>query len=248
MECTRSKTEYNENFSLSFIRKGNFLYNTFRGSLDSYTGYVLVSKPGYEYTITHPAIAPDECTIISFSNAFYERLKEQFRIKESSFFNKADMQSLLLKLKPGTEYLHNELVSVLIKNNKTKLETDSRVMELLELVVCSITDHKIPLTIPVRLKKEHLVTIEKAKEYLAKNLSQDISLEDIAGHCYVSPFHFSRIFKTFTGYSPYQYLLQLRMKQAEVLYKPGFRWQILHSPAASIVLKIFLWHLKKNIR
>jgi transcriptional regulator GlxA family with amidase domain len=42
---------------------------------------------------------------------------------------------------------------------------------------------------------------------------------EIAGYCFVSPFHFSRLFKTFTAFSPHQFLLNTRLKNAEILLK-----------------------------
>ena len=96
-ECTRSKREYNEHLSLCITRSGNFYYNAFRSTLDTYTGSVLVSKPGYDYTVTHLADAPDECTIIIFKKTFYEDIEAQLQLTSHWFFCNKDMQSLLLK-------------------------------------------------------------------------------------------------------------------------------------------------------
>jgi AraC family transcriptional regulator len=52
---------------------------------------------------------------------------------------------------------------------------------------------------------------------MTSNFTEDISLMDMARHCHVSPFHFSRIFKLFTSSSPHQFLSGLRLKQAELL-------------------------------
>jgi AraC family transcriptional regulator len=71
----------------------------------------------------------------------------------------------------------------------------------------------------MRLKKNHLLTIERAKEYITQHFSDDISLQDIAAHCYVSPFHFSRIFKTFTSFAPHRFLLSIRLQHAEMLLR-----------------------------
>jgi AraC-like DNA-binding protein len=46
-----------------------------------------------------------------------------------------------------------------------------------------------------------------------------MSLMEIAEHCHVSAFHFSRIFKMFTACSPHQFLLTVRLKHAELLLK-----------------------------
>jgi len=216
-ECTKSKTEYNEHLSLCITRLGNFYYNAFRGSLDTYTGSVLISKPGYDYTVTHPGEIPDECTIIIFKKIFYEDIAGQLQLNAHWFFSNKDIQSLLLKTSPQLEQLHYSLLQAARHRSPGKLEMDSIVMEILEDVLSRFTNYEMPEALPARLKKHHLVTIEKAKQYLSEKLSKNISLEELAKHCCISPFHFSRIYKTFTGYSVYQYLQLMRLKHAEML-------------------------------
>lgn len=216
-ECTRSKTEYNEHLSLCLTRSGNFYYNAFRATLDTYTGSILVSKPGYDYTVKHPGEIPDECTIIIFKKAFYEDIEEQLQLRAHWFFSNKDMQSLLLKTNPQAEQLHYSLLQAAGKGSPDKLEMDTLVMEILEEVLSRFTDYELPTGLPAKLKKHHLVTIEKAKQYLNENLSENISLEELASHCCISPFHFSRIYKQFTGYPVYQYLQLMRLKHAEML-------------------------------
>src|SRR5213596_2476352 len=77
-DCNTSKPEYSQSFAISFVRKGNFLFNVFRQSLDSYSGCVLVTKPGYERTVTHIHEVPDECSIFDFTADFYKKLTDQY--------------------------------------------------------------------------------------------------------------------------------------------------------------------------
>jgi AraC-like DNA-binding protein len=93
------------------------------------------------------------------------------------------------------------------------------VMEVVDKVLRHIVDYNPDHSISARLKKNHLVTIEKAKEYITRHFTSDISLAEIADYCNVSPFHFSRIFKTFTSISPHQFLLSIRLKNSELLLK-----------------------------
>nr|MBU9936678.1 AraC family transcriptional regulator [Ferruginibacter sp.] len=60
-------------------------------------------------------------------------------------------------------------------------------------------------------------TIDKAKQYLSETLTKNTSLEELASHCHISPFHFSRIYKAFTGYPVHQYLQLMRLKHAGML-------------------------------
>jgi AraC-like DNA-binding protein len=178
---------------------------------------VLVTKPGYERTVTHTHTIPDECTIFEFKTDFFAALLEHYG--GIPFFNDNDWHSTLIKTSAETEFLHFHIIKLVLTRSGSKLQLDNLVMEVIKKVLGNITDYKPDERIDTRLKQNHLVTIERAKEYLATHFTDDISLMQIAAYCFVSPFHFSRIFKTFTAESPHQYLLTLRLKQAELLLR-----------------------------
>lgn len=184
--------------------------------MDSYTGCVLVTKPGYEHTVTHTHAVPDECTIFEFRDDFYKGLIDQYGAL--NFFRDEDLHSTLVKTSPVTELLHFQIIR-LAYTGGSRLEIDGLVISLLQKILSSVSDYKPDDRIDTRLKTRHLSTIEVAKHFIVENFADDISLTDIAGHCYVSPFHFSRLFKTFTGYSPHQFLLITRLQQAEILLR-----------------------------
>lgn len=218
-ECRKSKPEYSDSFSISFVRKGNFLFNVFRHSLDSYTGCVLISKPACERTVTHVHVVPDECTIFDFKNNFYGELLEQYG--HVTFFHDRDCHSTLIKTDTEMEFLHYYIWQLIKNGSGSRLQTDQLVLQMAGKVLGDVTDYVPDSKINLRLKRNHLTTIERAKEYISGNFSRDISLMEIAEYCYVSPFHFSRIFKTFTGCSPHQFLLSIRLQYAAMLLCSG---------------------------
>ena len=55
---------------------------------------------------------------------------------------------------------------------------------------------------------------ELAKEFVRNNFTQNIGVDDIAKKVFISQYHFSRIFKKHTQYSPYQYLIHVRLQHA----------------------------------
>jgi AraC family transcriptional regulator len=59
--------------------------------------------------------------------------------------------------------------------------------------------------------------IKRATEFIESHFKQDITLEDVAQYVNLSPYHFSRTFKKFTNYSPYEYLLNYRINHAKKL-------------------------------
>lgn len=220
-DCRRSKPEYTESFSISFVRKGNFLFNTFRNSHDSYTGCVLVTKPGYERTVTHAHAIPDQCTIFDFTNHFYNEIMASYSSLKFLFNN--DIHSSLVKTNPEAEVLHKKALSNILRKKTDKLRMDSIVLEIIEHTFSKVDHYQQDVHLPLNLKKYHLTTIEDAKDYMLQNYQNDISLLQLARHCNVSPFHFSRIFKKITSYSPYQFLTAVRLKNSELLIKetPG---------------------------
>lgn len=215
VDCRTSRPEYSESFCISFVRKGNFLFNVFRHSLDSYTGCILITKPGYERTVTHIHTVPDECTIIEFKGSFYSELLEHYEAVR--FFTDNDWHSTLVETNTDTEFLHFSLLQLILAGQPGKLEIDNMVMEIVSRVLNNITEYRPDKNLSSRLKKNHLLTVERAKEYITQHFTEDISLYEIAEYAHVSPFHFSRIFKVFTSYSPHQFLLSLRLKKAELL-------------------------------
>ena len=215
-DCRTSKPEYNNSFCISFVRKGNFEFNVFRQSLDSYSGCVLITKPDYEHTVTHTHSIPDECTIFDFRKEFYPELLEHYG--GTGFFRNPDLTSTLVKTNAEIEFLHYNILQLAIASGG-RLEIDQLVMEMVEKVLGCIADYKPDERIDMKLKRNHLRTIELAKQFITEKFSDDISLMNIAAFCHVSPFHFSRIFKIFTSYSPHQFLLAVRLKNAELLLR-----------------------------
>ena len=59
--------------------------------------------------------------------------------------------------------------------------------------------------------------VEVAKKFIYDNFSNKICVDQIAKNAFVSQYHFSRIFKRYTHYSPYQYLLNLRLEHSRML-------------------------------
>ena len=55
--------------------------------------------------------------------------------------------------------------------------------------------------------------VEKAIRYLALHVQDQPSLEDVAGHCNVSPYHFQRIFTAWAGISPKKFLQYLTVRE-----------------------------------
>ena len=61
--------------------------------------------------------------------------------------------------------------------------------------------------------------INKAIQFMQEYYSSNISIKDICNLIYLSPCHFKRVFKDYTGRTPHQYLTQIRIEKAKELLR-----------------------------
>ena len=59
--------------------------------------------------------------------------------------------------------------------------------------------------------------------YINEHFAEDLPLEKLAAQVGLSPYHFSRLFKRETGYTPHEYLLRTRLSTARYLLKTTAR-------------------------
>ncbi|MCD2260804.1 AraC family transcriptional regulator [Psychroserpens luteolus] len=64
------------------------------------------------------------------------------------------------------------------------------------------------------LSKDHIKSINKAFNYIEQHLESDLSLEQISRVAHYSPYHFHRIFKTFTKETLNNYIARKRVEKA----------------------------------
>lgn len=216
--CSITAPEYNKSFSVSFIRQGFFEYQTFKRNDEVHAGRLLISKPGYEHRTRHIDSQPDIVTIFEFrSNFFEEIILDLYGNKLPWLLKNNDIHSLMVNTTAELEYHHQRIFQKVSSKKYNSLEIDELVIALLEKVMILLGSAETPGSLPDKLKQFHLGTVEKARDYILSHFKENISLQRLAAHCLVSPFHFSRIFKTITKSSPHQYLNSVRLTHAKIL-------------------------------
>lgn len=71
-------------------------------------------------------------------------------------------------------------------------------------------------------RREHLERVTRALVYAETRLSGELSLERLAGHVSMSPFHFQRAFAAVVGETPAGYIRRLRVEAAATLLLRGW--------------------------
>jgi AraC family transcriptional regulator len=82
----------------------------------------------------------------------------------------------------------------------------------LHLLECH-SDRSLPISQP--RGKLSSIQLQETIELIHVNLSEDLSLTNLATHLNLSAFHFARLFKNSLGLSPHQYILQNRIERAK---------------------------------
>ncbi len=59
--------------------------------------------------------------------------------------------------------------------------------------------------------------LKRVTEYIEEHLADDLSLAAVAAVANISPYHFTRLFRTATGLAPHQYIIQRRVDRARLL-------------------------------
>jgi len=75
---------------------------------------------------------------------------------------------------------------------------------------------------PMRMNRDASLSKDKVRkivDYIASNLAEHGSLQELADLVEMSPFHFCRSFKQSAGLTPHQYILHVRIKRAKGLLK-----------------------------
>jgi len=57
--------------------------------------------------------------------------------------------------------------------------------------------------------------INESIKYLEENYQKEYCLEDLAQAANLSPYHFIRVFKSQTGKTPYEFLMDLKLQKAK---------------------------------
>jgi AraC-like DNA-binding protein len=109
----------------------------------------------------------------------------------------------------GLERLHELMRN---RDERSDLLGASLIVEMLTSVLLAAMEGQ--------RKEERIPSfVRQIKTCLELRLRDSVSLDDLAREFSVSKYHLSREFKKFTGYSPYEYLINLRLAEAKELLK-----------------------------
>ncbi|MEQ9426600.1 MAG: AraC family transcriptional regulator [Cyclobacteriaceae bacterium] len=198
-------SDYNSRPCVSFPLRSGFAYRTtgFDGFVES-NSFLVESQPNEFDIKKYKDLGFDLTVCFQFKESHHEFISRFNRNKCVESFRRT----------PELGFMIHAFMNNLDAN---KLFLDSAVDQILFEEVFKDT---LELTEPGARKRWRLDQIDEAKAYMHANFSSsNLGIDRIASVSHLSRFHFGRTFKELTGYSPYEYLLKVRLHNARELLK-----------------------------
>lgn len=203
---------WHEEFHFCLILAGGGELNYRRERHPTPEGSLFIVHPGEVHS--NQAEAGGSC---SFRNLYAEpeliaSLTQDITGKQTSlpFFSAqpiGDAEVIRLYL-----YLHESL-----ENETTRLGQDELLLAFFSRLIARYSETKIEFQ---ELSRDR-VAVDLAREYLADNFAENVSLEDLATLAGLSPFHLNRLFSKEFGLPPHAFQTQIRISRAKFLLRQG---------------------------
>jgi AraC-like DNA-binding protein len=103
-----------------------------------------------------------------------------------------------------------------------------------------VSRHAASGSVPAAPRSPRAVGV--VKEFLDEHAVADVTLEDLASHTGLSPYHLCRVFGRATGMTPHGYQIQVRVRRARALLLAG-------QPIATVAVETGFWdqaHLTRH--
>ena len=99
-----------------------------------------------------------------------------------------------------------------------------------------------------RASEPHTQAVKEGIAYMRRNLDQELSLERLADQAALSPSHYIRVFRRYTGQTPFAFLSDLRLREAAHCLDQGLPVREAALPAARGNLRYFTRPSRHRLR
>lgn len=197
--CDVAKQESHKNFFLAYVRAGTLYFQTTQifSAKRGQVALIDCHKPHRFYTT-----GSTEAMWMHFdgsnSAAFFQQILA-FRGGRQTFTPPPDSRI-------EQELAH--IISGLRSSRSSEVDCSQRIYRILcTLLLPHAPTHTVATD----------TTITRAVRYIDEHLFEPLSVKQIASTVHLSPSHFSRLFRSTTGFSPHEYIMLHRIDEAKAL-------------------------------
>ena len=202
--------------NIVLMRHGAFSRHFGRRTVTADVNQAVFFSRDSTYRVSHPSDCGDRGTVFTVAPRV---LNDIVRELDPSIDDHPDQPFRFFTGPCDSEvfWRHRELVQRLEAAETNPLEPLWADVTALQLGADVLESAFVQRGVPRKPKREgtdvdHAERAEAAKTYLASNMSERITLDDVARAVHASPFHLARIFQQHTGVPVHRYLTQLRLR------------------------------------
>jgi AraC family transcriptional regulator len=188
-------------------------------------GFFFLSNAQQHYTLEIDSLNPVETFNIHFGDLFVEKVlsslsntPENLLENHETTSKNVEFKNRLVQLNPATKTIIRQLHGA---KNSDGLFLDEKLFSLFQnLLGEEKRIQKIQQQLPAlksSTRKEILQRLLLATDYIYTHYDQKLSLEELAQACYLSKFHFLRLFKIAFNKTPHQFINEIRVQRAQQL-------------------------------
>jgi AraC-like DNA-binding protein len=194
-----------DEYVLLYIAHGSGIYSSSnKKNIQLRAGNLLLLFPGEWHSYKpNPTTGWDEYWIGFKGSHMEDYIKNSFFDRQKEIFNVGQNLELV--------QLYKNAINIAIEQNFG-----------FQQLLAGITNHLLAITISTTKNfsndpRNAKHRISKAQMIMFENSHTEIDLEDVASNIYMSYSWFRRLFKEYTGLSPYQYIQELRIQKSKEL-------------------------------
>ncbi len=202
----RPYEEQHSRMSISAVVGGSFRYRAEHGEALLYPGALLLGNAGTCFECGHDHGTGDRCIALHVAPDLFDEVSASAAGSHRFRFNAASLPAMpeLLPTLVGLEAL---------AESARTLAAGSLVIRLVERVGETLSGGNVTATKPARGDERRIGGVLR---HIEANADQPLDLDGLASLANMSKYHFLRTFRRITGVTPYQFVLNLRMRRAAV--------------------------------
>lgn len=208
----RSFEERHEGVLVAAVVSGTFSYHGDTGRGVLVPGSLMLGNHGTCYACGHEHSRGDRCIALHIAPEFFEEVAAS--VAGSSRYRFATTH-----LPPDERFLAQmaRFESLVQEDSLALGQVVTLLIESLLRTVCA-TPARAQRVSPADHRR-----VARAIAFLEDNYAAEVDLDSLAGEAATSKYHFLRVFRRIVGMTPYQYLLQVRLRRvaAALASRPG---------------------------
>lgn len=223
--CMDHTFHWHNYLEISYVKQGRGRYYIENKTYDIHEGDIIVVnniEPHYmevlpPVNMLQPVVMFDPKLIWSSESDMFDfQYLEPFFDRSSNFSNKIDSKSDI-----GREIFR---LLTEIENEYTvqpvgyRLMIKAKLLHIITYLIRHCQDSSKQME-SIMLKKQKLKKLESVFEFINRNYSRKVSLEELSSLVFMSPNYFCTFFKDSTGFSPIEYINKLRVAKTIELLK-----------------------------